>query len=90
MPLTREQKDEINESNRDQVTRALQFMAGAKNVGSHVDNPDIRELEAMLRARLAQLDHIEEMQKVSAIIEGTLAIINEADLNPDAGPIIKT
>jgi hypothetical protein len=77
MPLTPEQIAQINQSNRDVVTRALEHLTGSKRSGSHVDNPDIRQLETALRARLTQLDHLDTTREVSEIIEGTLAIINE-------------
>jgi hypothetical protein len=76
MPLTREQIEAINGANRDRVTRAIQHLAGAKSAGSHVDNPDIRELEAALRARLAQLDNLDDGQRLSQIVAGAMAIIN--------------
>jgi hypothetical protein len=89
MPLTREQIEGINVANRDRVTRALQHLAGAKSSGSHVDSPDIRELEAALRARLAQLDNVEDRRRVSEIVEGAIAIIDEEDPS-DPGALPKT
>jgi hypothetical protein len=77
MPLTRDQITQIEGANRDRVTRALAHLAGAKSSASHVDNPDIRELEAALRTRLAQLDNLDDSQRVSQIVAGAMAIINE-------------
>jgi|SoiMethySBSTD1v2_1073268.scaffolds.fasta_scaffold2660265_2 hypothetical protein len=77
MPLTRDQITQINGANRDRVTRALDHLAGARSQGSHVDNPDIRELETALRTRLAQLDTLDDRQRVSQIVVDAMAIINE-------------
>jgi hypothetical protein len=77
MPLTPEQKTQISKADRDRATRALQHLTGAKSSGSLADNLDIRELEAALQTRLAQLDNLDDSQRVSQIIEGAIAIINE-------------
>lgn len=89
MPLTPEQITQINESNRDRVTRALQHLADAKSSGNHIDNPQIRELEAALRTRLAQLDHMEGAQRVSKTVEDVMAIIN-GEVQSDPRASIKT
>jgi len=89
MPLTREQIEAVNAADRDRVTRALKHLTDAKNSGSHVDDPDIRELDGALRTRLAQLDTLEDRQRISEIVEGALAIINE-EIQSDPGASIKT
>jgi enoyl-CoA hydratase/carnithine racemase len=79
MALTSDQITEINGSNRSQVTQALNELNGAKRFAHYVLTQQAIDLEAALRARLAELDDEDDQAKIDSAIEKVNEIIHPSE-----------